>query len=259
MLEFLKNQSMTGICLLFLAANFGIFTTSVISCWLLGVVFNGKRIFSRWEPLKVSEILSALGAVILNSLVSVAGWMAWREGYINIEVMSVGRAVLDCVAMVIVMDLGMYILHRLAHIPSIYHLMHAFHHRHESTNPISLFVLHPAEVIGFAGLMILFLMIYPISLLGLLAYLTVNVAFGTIGHSGVEPFPGSIRRIPILRYIGTSTFHANHHEHPKYNYGFYTLIWDKLFGTLDPEYDRRFTKNTANKPHHPTPWGSLLP
>jgi len=49
-------------------------------------------------------------------------------------------------------------------------------------------------------------------------------------------------RFPIFKYLGTSTFHAEHHEHLNYNYGFYTLIWDKLFGTLDPEYDDRFSQ-----------------
>ena len=49
-------------------------------------------------------------------------------------------------------------------------------------------------------------------------------------------------RFPIFKYLGTSTFHAEHHEHLNYNYGFYTLIWDKLFGTLDPEYVDRFSQ-----------------
>jgi sterol desaturase/sphingolipid hydroxylase (fatty acid hydroxylase superfamily) len=240
MLDFLKHQSLGGVLLLFLAANFAIFVASVISCWLLGVVFKRKRIFSRWEPLNAGEMLAALGAVVLNSVISVVGWMAWKAGYIDIQMKSYGGAILDCALMLITMDFGMYLFHRLAHIPLLYRWMHSFHHRHEATNPISLFVLHPAEVIGFGGLMILFLAAYPISLSGLLAYLTLNVAFGTLGHSGVEPFPRSLRNYPILRYIGTSTFHANHHEHPACNFGFYTLIWDKLFGTLDPKYDQRF-------------------
>ena len=37
--------------------------------------------------------------------------------------------------------------------------------------------------------------------------------------------------------IGTSTFHAEHHLQPRTNYGFYTVIWDRLFGTLHPRYD----------------------
>jgi sterol desaturase/sphingolipid hydroxylase (fatty acid hydroxylase superfamily) len=63
----------------------------------------------------------------------------------------------------------------------------------------------------------------------------------------VEPFPRRLREIPLLRWIGTSTFHAEHHEHPRYNFGFYTLIWDKLFGTLDPEYDTRFSRQPGGR------------
>jgi sterol desaturase/sphingolipid hydroxylase (fatty acid hydroxylase superfamily) len=31
-----------------------------------------------------------------------------------------------------------------------------------------------------------------------------------------------------------------HHQYFKGNYGLYTLIWDRLFGTLRPDYDERF-------------------
>ena len=84
------------------------------------------------------------------------------------------------------------------------------------------------------------------SLFGLFGYLTLNVIFGTLGHSGVEPLPAAWKSIPFLNLIGTSTFHAEHHEHPRYNFGFYTLIWDKLFGTLDPAYEARFSKSAAS-------------
>ena len=91
--------------------------------------------------------------------------------------------------------------------------------------------------------MIFFLLLYPMSAGGLICYLAVNVLWGTLGHSGVEPFPARFRSVPGLRLLGTSTFHAEHHEHPGYNFGFYTLLWDKLFGTLDPEYDALFRKH----------------
>ena len=36
------------------------------------------------------------------------------------------------------------------------------------------------------------------------------------------------------------SFHAQHHAEPTHNFGFYTLLWDRLFGTLHPEYEARF-------------------
>ena len=239
-LEALRSASALQTGVFFLIANLAIFGSSVLLCWALGIAFKGKRIFDRWEPLRRIEVMAAISAILLNAAVSVVGWWLWTRGLIEIQSGGLLQSTFDCVLMVLAMDLGMYGFHRAAHHPFMFRIVHRFHHRHEATNPISLFVLHPIEVIGFGSLMIVFLILYPMSLGGLIAYLTLNVLFGTLGHSGVEPFPAFISRLPVLRLIGTSTFHAEHHEHPKYNFGFYTLFWDKLFGTLDPEYQRRF-------------------
>ena len=240
LLQQFKNLSPGEATAVFLIANLFIFLSSVAACWLTGRVFRDRRIFDRWEPFSYVELGAALGAVILNAAVSVVGWILWENGHIALPSKSTTWIVLDTLLMILAMDLGMYVLHRLAHHPAIYPLFHRFHHRHEVTNPISLFVLHPLEVAGFGGLMIAFLILVPISPVALIAYLTLNVIFGTLGHSGVEPFSRSLRRIPLLNLVGTSTFHAEHHEHPRYNFGFYTLIWDQLFGTLDPEYWDRY-------------------
>lgn len=243
MLGKLKSLGLQETTLFFLALNLAIFIASVFLCWALGWMFREKRIFDRWEPVRPVELAAAFGSIILNAGISVAGWSLWRAGWIEIRPTGIASSAIDCAVFILVMDLGMYLFHRLAHIPAIYRLVHRFHHRHETTNPISLFVLHPLEVIGFGGLMIAFLTIHPTSLGGLLGYLTLNVLFGTLGHSGVEPFPAVLKSIPFLKFVGTSTFHAEHHEHPAYNFGFYTLLWDKLFGTLDPAYDSRFSQN----------------
>ena len=233
----------------FLLANFIIFMSSVVLCYALGKLFPAKRIFDRWEPVRAIEVAAALGSVVLNSAVSLIGWWFWVHGEIQLQPTTVMSTMRDCLLMILCMDFGMYVFHRLAHHPWIYPKMHRFHHRHVVTNPISLFVLHPLEVLGFAGVMTIYLMLVPVSVGGLMAYLTVNVIWGTLGHCGVEPFPAALQRWPILRLLGTSTFHAEHHENLRYNFGFYTLIWDKLFGTIDPNYVQRFSQ-VAPAPNH---------
>lgn len=239
-LDVLRNCTVSHAALFFFVANVLIFLSSVFLCWLLGVLFKQRRIFDRWQPLRGIEITAAGFAVLLNSAVSVLGWELWLSGWIELRHAGVLSFVTDLLFMTLAMDLGMYVFLRMAHLRWVYPWLHAFHHRHETTNPISLFVLHPAEVIGFGSLMLAFLLVHTMSFAGLMGYLTLNVLFGTLGHSGVEPFPAVFARIPLLRNLGTSTFHAEHHERRHYNFGFYTLIWDKLFGTLDPEYGRRF-------------------
>jgi sterol desaturase/sphingolipid hydroxylase (fatty acid hydroxylase superfamily) len=240
LLHVLKTADPLEVGVFFFLTNGVIFAGSVLLCWWLGVVFNGKRLFDRWEPLHRIELAAAFAAVAINAGVSVVGWMLWVNEIIVLTSPGFLRSALDCVLMVLAMDLGMYVFHRLAHAPAVYRRVHRFHHRHEATNPMSLFVLHPMEVAGFGALMILCLILLPMSFGGLISYLTLNVLFGTLGHCGVEPFPRGVRKVPLLRLIGTSTFHAGHHERPGYNFGFYTLLWDKIFGTLDPSYGDRF-------------------
>lgn len=240
MIHYLQHYSLTQAFLFFLITNIAIFVSSVCSCWLLGIIFRQRRIFDQWQPLHRIEMIAAASAILFNTIISLIGWYTWQKGIIVIANRTLDRCIVDCLLMVMAMDLGMYVFHRLAHVPMLYRLIHRFHHRHETTNPVSLFVLHPLEVVGFGALMLVFLVVYPMSLHGVMGYLALNILFGTLGHSGVEPFPRIVKKIPGLRNIGTSTFHAEHHEHPHYNFGFYTLIWDRIFGTLDPEYERRF-------------------
>jgi sterol desaturase/sphingolipid hydroxylase (fatty acid hydroxylase superfamily) len=174
-------------------------------------------------------VLLAFTAVLLNSLVAVIGWLLWKAGWIRLTHPAWWRSVIDVVIFLGAMDFGMYVFHRLAHHPWVFRLIHARHHTHESVNAISLFVLSPFEVLGFGGLMTAVMTLVPLSGAAVLIYLV----FGTLGHAGVEPFPESWRLRLLLREIGSSSFHAGHHRTPTNNFGFYTLICDRLFGTLE--------------------------
>jgi len=224
----------------FLLLNIGIVAGSALLCIVIARLFRRHRLFDRWEPIKPLELAAVATTILLNAIVSVAGWALWKHGVIHLTARPWWGAILDTLLMVAAMDLGMYVLHRLAHVRWVYRLFHFFHHRHEVVNPLSLFVLHPLEVLGFGSLMIGFLCLHAMDPLALTGYLGLNVLFGTLGHCGVEPFPAWWKKLPLLRLVSTSTFHAEHHEHPGYNFGFYTLVWDQLFGTLDPAYWDRY-------------------
>jgi sterol desaturase/sphingolipid hydroxylase (fatty acid hydroxylase superfamily) len=105
-----------------------------------------------------------------------------------------------------------------------------------------LFVLNPAENIAFGLLWLGVISMYTFSWTGISIYLLLNVVSGTIGHLGVEPFPDSWLRWPGLRVLAGGSFHAQHHQDIEHNYGFYTLIWDRLFGTIRPDYRETFGK-----------------
>ncbi|GGJ32911.1 sterol desaturase family protein [Deinococcus roseus] len=193
-------------------------------------------------PLTFTEVGLAVSTVVLNTLISVLGMWLWRMGWIHPVPFSLGRMLLDFGVFFLGMDLGMYVLHRVAHHPRIYPWAHLTHHKYENPRPLTLFVLNPLEVLGFGFLWLFAVLVYPATVEGMVLYLTFNVVFGLLGHVGVEPFPlGWIKR-PVLKEISTSTFHAEHHQDSHHNYGFYTLIWDRLLGTLSPAYEEDFQR-----------------
>ncbi len=105
-------------------------------------------------------------------------------------------------------------------------------------------LLIPVENIGFGSLWLFVIAVYSTLWFGMSAYLFLNVAFGTIGHLGVGPFLG---RIPIINYIARSSFHAQHHQDMNHNFGFYSIVWDRLFGTLRARLPQTIRQNTTRR------------
>lgn len=212
--------------------NFLLFGLAIGLGQALRLAFGSRAVCPDPPPIEAAEVALALSCVALNALVTAIGWWLWRAGYITIRRDMGIYAWLDVVALLLIMDLAMYVTHRLAHLPGIYPLVHAVHHRYDRPRPLDLFVLNPLEVLGFGALWLGVIWLYTSSWLGMVVYLALNLAFGIVGHLGVEPLPRAWARISLLKYIGTSTFHAGHHRDGRGNFGFYTLIWDRLFGTL---------------------------
>lgn len=239
LIDALYKMSLWEASLWLLLENSLIFGIALLGGALLVALFKNRPVCPAVQTNR-AEITLALLAVVLNSLVTLAGLVLWQNGWIKLQVALDWKAVLDVFVLFFVMDFAMYILHRIAHLALLFPVLHRDHHRFVNVQPLTLFALNPAEVLGFGALWLLVLLVYPASWVGISVYLTLNVLFGIIGHLGVEPFPPGWLKNPLLSHITTSTFHAGHHQNGRYNLGFYTLIWDKLFGTLDPNYAKSF-------------------
>jgi Delta7-sterol 5-desaturase len=215
---------------------------------LLIALFRRHAIAGRPAPLRVSEVVFATSCVVINSLVMFAGVVLWRAGVIRVGFdLAWWRVLLDVAVFFLVMDLAMYVLHRVAHHRWLFPLVHRTHHAYENPRPLTLFVLNPAETLSFGALWLTVVAVYPATWLGMVLYLSANLAFGMIGHVGVEPMPAWWARAPGVQWISTSTFHAQHHGDKDHNFGFYTVLWDRLFGTLSPRYLRDFEAASAGR------------
>lgn len=201
---------------------------------------GGRRVAPPPPPLERLEVLVTISTVLLNTVVTLAGLFLWRAGLIRFRTDAGLWAWLDVLALLLIMDLAMYALHRLAHHPWLYPVLHRLHHRYDRPRPLTLFILNPAENLAFGLLWLAVCVAYPASWLGMSVYLALNVIFGTVGHLGVEPLPAGWVRLPVLRWVAGSTFHARHHQDLACNFGFYTLLWDRLFGTLRADYWETF-------------------
>jgi sterol desaturase/sphingolipid hydroxylase (fatty acid hydroxylase superfamily) len=226
----------------FLVKNVLVFALAVgLGEWLVGR-YSHRRVAPEPLPLQRHEVVLAAVCVVLNSVVTFAGLLLWREGWIRFRLDWGPRVLVDFLVLVGVMDLGMYLLHRTAHAPWLYGWLHAPHHRYTRTRPLTLFVLSPMEVMGFGALWLAVCVAYESSWAGMLLYLVFNTVWGLLGHLGVEPFPDGWVRWPVARTVATTTFHARHHLDLEHNYGFYTVVWDRLFGTLAPDYEGSFAR-----------------
>jgi sterol desaturase/sphingolipid hydroxylase (fatty acid hydroxylase superfamily) len=225
-----------------LVENFSLFFVVLVAGEWLTQRYRDRPTGPPADPLTWQEIGLAISCVLGNSLVTGVGWLLWKSGWIVVRRDLGPRVLLDVFVLIAAMDFAMYVSHRIAHLPLIYPIVHQTHHRYDRPRPIDLFVLNPFEVIGFGGMWLGLVMIYTSSWLGILIYLTLNLIFGMVGHLGVEPLRPSWIQHQWLCNLGTSSFHAGHHQSYCYNYGFYTLIWDKLFGTLHPDYLVQFGK-----------------
>lgn len=186
-------------------------------------------------PVRLREALLAAGCVAANILVTEAGVLLWKADLLRLRTDMGWWTVADVLFLLATMDGLMYGLHRVAHHPLLYPWLHRPHHVEEIPRPLTLFVMNPLETLGFGAVWLALITVYPPTWLGLFLYIGLNLAFGMIGHLGVEFTPKSWRHLPGLRWISTATFHGRHHRHEGHNLGFYTVIWDRLFGTLAPD------------------------
>lgn len=239
-LQTIKNYPASNAFILFLGINIGIFILSeLLGKWFLKK-YKENRITNPPGKLSGKEILLTISTILLNSVVTSLGLWLWQHNYIRISFNVSFYIMLDFFVLFFVMDLLMYVFHRVAHIPFLYQILHQTHHNYKALRPLTLFVLNPIECLGFGALWLILLCFYSANWYAITAYLIVNVLFGLIGHLGVELFSKKMQKNKFAAFFTTSYFHAQHHNNEQHNFGFYTTFYDRLLGTISKKYDANF-------------------
>lgn len=153
----------------------------------------------------------------------------------------------------ILFDAWFYFAHRLLHTKAFYKY-HALHHK--SVTPTawsndSIGVVDTAMSQGFYAVVVF---VVPFSPLILIAHRLFDHINGTIGHAGFEYFASRTARYPSPMLC--TTYHDQHHAEFRYNFANFFSFWDRLLGTISPQYDRRVETFEATAPPVRIAWKS---
>lgn len=146
---------------------------------------------------------------------------------------------------ILIHDLYFYLTHRLIHLPGVFERVHRVHHLSTNPSPLAVLAFHPLEAIVQAGVIVVVTWLLPVHVAVLAAWSFATLAINVMGHLGYEVLPAGWSSSRWLSWINTATSHNQHHRTFRHNYGLYTLIWDRLFGTLHPAYARLYDQVTT--------------
>ena len=179
------------------------------------------------------EILWTCSTILFNSIITLIGYelFVYKIVVFDFE-FSILKILVDFVILVLAMDFLMYLFHWAIHKLSFIYRYHDLHHVYNEPTAISLFVLHPLEVFGFGSLWLIVISCMNFSIYATIIYLIFNVVMGIIGHLTHEAVPGFIANNKYFQWFANTSFHVDHHQDESYNFGFYTKLWDRIFGTL---------------------------
>eukprot|EP00606_Chrysophyceae_sp_TOSAG23-5_P001065 GSChrysophyteH2.ASY1.ANO1.307.1 assembled CDS len=125
-------------------------------------------------------------------------------------------------------DLFYMWFHRILHIRSIYPLIHKHHHKQKapSRGNLDAINVHPFEFVVGEYLHLLTIVVIPCHIYAVIFFILAGGILASLNHTRHD-----IRVPPGIYEV---RYHDIHHRLPETNYGQYTMLWDKVFGSFVP-------------------------
>lgn len=195
------------------------------------------------------EILRAAGVSLVFTLTGMGTLWLWEKGYTRLYLNPSDQhwiwLLLSPFLFITFQETYYYWTHRWMHLPGIYERVHAWHHESIETTAFTAFSFHPLEAIIQAVYIPLVLLLLPLQVYVFFALLAIMTISATINHAGVEVFPASWSKKPLLRRLIGATHHDLHHKQARTNFGLYFTYWDEWMGTESKKYKDRFGRVTG--------------
>lgn len=203
---------------------------TVGASWVLWSWLGRRRaVQPQTRPLGRRDVGLAASTTLVNALALLPAWWLWRDGLLEVADPSLLGTVAGTAYLLVGLETAMYAIHRTFHLGWLYRAFHQVHHTDdEAMTPLSLFVMHPLEPLGFALVTGALLVAVPVPFAAIGAFFTVNLVLGTLAHVPLDPAAPASR---WDAWVGGSRLHQAHHARPGSAYGFFTTGWDRLLGT----------------------------
>ena len=188
---------------------------------------------------------TSLLGIVYFMLPTILGIPLFQAGYFKLELDPTAHSPAVIALMFVLYVLGadtwFYFVHRAIHDSRIYRWAHALHHRYEQPSPLAGFSFAFIEsfLLGMFTPIVAFF--FPLNGVVLLVFVVWFSFMEVYVHLGFEILPRGFARNPIGKWIGTSVFHNMHHEDGAYNFGVYFTWWDRMLGTIHPQYCLLYT------------------
>ena len=178
-------------------------------------------------------LFSSVAGLLTAGVAAAAAIWAWQYRVFDIPM----TAIWAWVALFLLEDLTYYWFHRLSHERRFWWAAHVNHHTSQHYNLST--ALRQTWTGGLAGTWALWL---PLALLGFPpAMIAIQKGISLVYQYWIHT--EAIRRMPVWfeAVFNTPSHHRVHHaRNPRYldsNYAGILIVWDKLFGTFQPELD----------------------
>lgn len=194
----------------------------------------GRRHYTLGDS--VSSAVIGAGSLAFGTITVLQGFAVHRYLDAHAPFTLDSRDPLAWVAITLLVDLAFYWSHRAMHRINLLWTVHAVHHQSEQLN------LLVALRIGWFSMFASWLFYLPLAFVGV----TLEMALLARAISSAYQFwlhTQLVGRLGPLEYIFvTPSHHRVHHAtNPAYldkNYGGIFILWDRLFGTFEPEGER---------------------
>ena len=176
-----------------------------------------------------TRIVAPVGAVGFALLAQTRGW-----GLFNVIALPTW---LELVLAVLLLDLAIYLQHRIFHYVPVLWRLHRMHHADLDVDVTTGARFHPIEILLSLGIKFVVIVSLGAPPVGVLIFEILLNATSMFNHSNVT-LPLSLE--PVLRaLVVTPDMHRVHHSilrrETDSNFGFNFPWWDRLFGTYRPQ------------------------